>query len=250
MNDSSSGGSSTGRNHSLLSDTNDNLSSSSQSKHRFDSQFDSRDSSALDLPASSYDNSASSSSSSSSFLPLSATWQRRLFPATTAARILWLLIVGGVLFCLLLIGYEIGKSVARSSSNTPTPPSPHSIVLLVSIDGFRASYLNDYAPLIPTLKAMQYAGSYAKRMQSCFPSSTFPNHWSIVTGLYTEEHGITSNNMYDPTLDASFNMQTLDPVWWGGEPVWNTAIKQGLRANVMYCQQPLSLHTAQQQWRM
>ena len=106
----------------------------------------------------------------------------------------------------------------------------------MSIDGFRHSYLSDYASLLPTLKAMQYAGAYSKTgMRSCFPSSTFPNHWSIVTGLYTEEHGITSNNIYDPSLDPpTFTMQTLEPAWWGGEPVWNTAIKQQLRANVMY----------------
>ena len=116
----------------------------------------------------------------------------------------------------------------------------------MSIDGFRASYLDDYATLIPTLKAMQYAGSYAKRMQSCFPTTTFPNHWSIVTGLYTEEHGITSNNIYDPTLNATFNMQTVDPVWWGGGPVWNTAMKQNLKANIMYCQRlPQRTHLLQ-----
>ena len=224
----------------------------------------SNDFAALDMS----DTYGSSSSSSNSFLPLSPSLQQKLFPPTTLARMLWLLAFVLLLILLLVGGYEIGKRLATpspetqpspafsssssssstggsgsadySSSSTIPPPPPssssRSTVILVSIDGFRASYLNDYAPLIPTLKAMQYAGSYAKRMQSCFPSSTFPNHWSIVTGLYTEEDGITSNNMYDPTLNATFNMQTLDPVWWGGEPVWNTAIKQGLRANVMYCQ--------------
>ena len=221
-----------GRNHSLLSETSDVI-PSRNSKHRFDSQFDSRaDSSALDLP----DTYRTPSSTSASFLPLSPSLQQRLFPATTLARVLWLLAFLGLLFIVLLGGYEIGKRLTPTSSPVPLPPSSRSRVILVSIDGFRASYLNDYATLIPTLKAMQYAGSYAKRMQSCFPSSTFPNHWSIVTGLYTEEHGIVSNSIYDPTLNATFNMQTLDPRWWGGEPVWNTAMKQNLRANVMFCQ--------------
>ena len=222
----------TGRGHSLLSDTTDVI-PSRNNKSRFDAQFDSRnDSSALDVP----DTYSSPSSSSTSFLPLSPSLQQRLFPPTTLARLLWLMSFLLLLFLVLLGGYEIGKRLVPSAKPTPLPASPRSRVILVSIDGFRASYLTDYPTLIPTLKAMQYAGSYAKRMQSCMPSLTFPNHWSIVTGLYTEEHGITSNNIYDPTLDTTFNMQTLDPVWWGGEPVWNTAVKQGLRANVMYCQ--------------
>ena len=223
--------------HSLLSDTTDVI-PSRNSQHRFDSQFDSRtDSAALDVHNDTY-NQPSYSTSSTSFLPLSPSWQQRLFPPTTLARVLWLLAALLILFLVLLGGYEIGKRLTPATPSTPLPPSPRSRVILVSIDGFRASYLTDYPTLVPTLKAMQYAGSHATRMQSCMPSSTFPNHWSIVTGLYTEEHGITSNSMYDPVLDASFNMQTLDPVWWGGEPVWNTAIKQNLRANVMYCQRP------------
>ena len=220
------------RNHSLLSDTSDVV-PKHNNKHRFDDHFDSRDSSAVDLPDA-YN--APSSSVGSSFLPLSPSLQQRLFPPTAVARTLWLLAFFGVLFIMLLSGYEIGKRLTHTAPPAPVTPSRRSIVVLVSIDGFRASYLNDYPTLVPTLKAMQYAGSYARRMQSCFPSLTFPNHWSVVTGLYTEEHGITSNNIYDPVMDATFNMQTLDPAWWGGEPIWNTAIKQNLRANVMYCQ--------------
>ncbi len=65
-----------------------------------------------------------------------------------------------------------------------------------------------------------------------FPSKTFPNHYTIVTGLYPEHHGIIANNMYDPELNERFDLSNEaavhDSRWWGGEPIWVTAEKQGL----------------------
>ncbi|NUM66418.1 alkaline phosphatase family protein, partial [candidate division KSB1 bacterium] len=64
-----------------------------------------------------------------------------------------------------------------------------------------------------------------------FPSKTFPNHYTIVTGLYPEHHGIVSNTMYDPELNARFRIgdraAVEDSRWWGGEPLWVTAQQQG-----------------------
>ena len=185
----------------------------------------------VDLRASS---TSSSSHSLPAFSPLSPSLQARLFPPTRLARALWLLAFLLILLATLLLGYEIGKRLVSSSSTSSPASSPHSRVLLISIDGFRASYLDDYNSSLPTLRAMRWNGVWAKRMLSCYPTVTFPNHWSIVTGLYTAQHGIVSNSMYDPVLNSSFNMQTLDARWWQGEPVWNTAMKQGRRANVLY----------------
>jgi predicted AlkP superfamily pyrophosphatase or phosphodiesterase len=65
-----------------------------------------------------------------------------------------------------------------------------------------------------------------------FPTKTFPNHYSIVTGLSAEHHGIVSNNMYDPEFDATFSLgdrdAVRDPRWWEGEPIWVTAELQGV----------------------
>ena len=64
-----------------------------------------------------------------------------------------------------------------------------------------------------------------------FPSKTFPNHYTIVTGLTLAHHGIISNNMRDPDIPGEFSLSNRDvqrdPRWWGGEPIWNTAEQQG-----------------------
>jgi predicted AlkP superfamily pyrophosphatase or phosphodiesterase len=104
-------------------------------------------------------------------------------------------------------------------------------LILVSIDGFRPDYL-DRIPT-PNLHAIMERGVHAKYMIPSFPTKTFPNHYTIVTGLYPAHHGIIANYMYDPDLKMKFNKNSLqamqDARWWGGEPIWVTAEKQGLR---------------------
>jgi len=60
-------------------------------------------------------------------------------------------------------------------------------------------------------------------MQPSFPTLTFPNHYTIVTGLYPSNHGIVANTFYDPDLGDDFNYaipaKSWNPKWWGGEPV-------------------------------
>ncbi len=104
-------------------------------------------------------------------------------------------------------------------------------VILVSIDGFRPDYLDRVDT--PNLHALIERGVHAKYMEPSFPTKTFPNHYTIVTGLYPAHHGIIGNSMYDPDLNAKFSKNNpkdqQDPRWWGGEPIWVTAEKQGLR---------------------
>ena len=104
-------------------------------------------------------------------------------------------------------------------------------VILISLDGFRYDYLDKYGP--PTLNALAKKGVRAKWMIPSFPTKTFPNHYTIVTGLYPQNHGIVENNVYD--FGEVFTMakrdQAKDPRWWWGEPVWVTAEKQGQRAS-------------------
>ena len=113
-----------------------------------------------------------------------------------------------------------------------------STLILVSLDGFRWDYLEKYQSETPCLRQLAAAGVRAEHLISCFPSSTFPNHYSIVTGLRPEHHGIIYNSFYDPALDAVFNYHThecvIDGRWWGGEPVWVTAGKQGVRSACMF----------------
>ncbi len=105
-------------------------------------------------------------------------------------------------------------------------------VILISLDGFRYDYLQKDRP--PHLNALARSGVRARWMVPSFPSKTFPNHYTIATGLYPEHHGIVENNIYDPQFDAVFTLSDRQEVeksrWWLGEPIWVTAEKQGQRA--------------------
>ncbi|KAI8381444.1 alkaline-phosphatase-like protein [Radiomyces spectabilis] len=74
-------------------------------------------------------------------------------------------------------------------------------------------------------------------MNPSFPSITFPNHWTLVTGLYPEAHGIVANEFYDPELKEQFIHKkpaiSQQPKWWGGEPIWTTAASQGKKSAVI-----------------
>ena len=109
-------------------------------------------------------------------------------------------------------------------------------VVLVSIDGFRADYLDIHKPKF--LKKLAKKGLRAKWLIPSFPTKTFPNHYTIATGLLPENHGIIANNMYDPDSDETFALrkreEVQNPRWWGGEPIWVTAEKQGQKAGAFF----------------
>jgi predicted AlkP superfamily pyrophosphatase or phosphodiesterase len=120
-----------------------------------------------------------------------------------------------------------------------TPPrvaAPDPIVILVSIDGFRADYFDRFKP--PALTRLAERGVRSKGLIPQFPSKTFPNHYTLVTGLRLANHGIVSNNMVAPDIPGRFSMAnrevTTDPRWWGGEPIWNTVERQGKVAAAMF----------------
>ncbi|KAM4549950.1 venom phosphodiesterase CdcPDE [Fundulus diaphanus] len=110
-------------------------------------------------------------------------------------------------------------------------------LLLVSLDGLRAEYLQTWSDLVPVLDKLRNCGTSAPYMQAAFPSKTFPNHYTIVTGLYPESNGLIDNNMYDPVFDASFslsNSEKNNPAWYLGQPVWHTAMHQGLKSGTYF----------------
>jgi predicted AlkP superfamily pyrophosphatase or phosphodiesterase len=115
------------------------------------------------------------------------------------------------------------------------PPEP-AIVILVSIDGFRWDYLDRYDA--PNLERLAANGVRAEGLISQFPTKTFPNHYTIVTGLKLVNHGIISNNMRAADIPGEFAMSNrdvlADPRWWAGEPIWNTAEQQGRVAAAMF----------------
>lgn len=109
-------------------------------------------------------------------------------------------------------------------------------VVLVSLDGFRSDYLETYQP--PNLLALTKRGVRAKWLIPSYPTKTFPNHYTVATGLYPQNHGIVANNMYDPEFDAVFGLgrreEVRNPRWWGGEPIWTTATLQGQKAGAFF----------------
>lgn len=127
------------------------------------------------------------------------------------------------LFTLLVALFA--STATRAEVNAPADR----IVILISIDGCRWDYLSTFNP--PTLSQLAAEGVRAEKMLSCFPSSTFPNHYTIATGLRPEHHGIVANGFYDPTFKTAFTKSqgSQENRWWGGEPIWVTARKQGRR---------------------
>lgn len=117
----------------------------------------------------------------------------------------------------------------------PAQAAPHTVVL-ISIDGMRADYIDRYPA--PNMNAIAKRGVRAEAMIPSFPTKTFPNHYTIVTGLYPEHHGIIANTMYDPAFKATFKLSNREELtnarWWGGEPIWVTAEKQGVHAATMF----------------
>lgn len=103
-------------------------------------------------------------------------------------------------------------------------------VLLISIDGFINEYVDRNAT--PNFDRFLADAVQAEYLIPVFPPNTFPSHWSIVTGLYVENHGIIANSFYDYELEARFSYGPQgtpnDERWWGGEPIWATAEKKGV----------------------
>ena len=109
------------------------------------------------------------------------------------------------------------------------PRAQASSVLLISLDGFRADYLD--RGLTPRLSRIVREGVRAEWMTPTYPSLTFPNHYTVVTGLHPDHHGIVHNTMRDAKLGA-FSLGNREAVgngaWWGGEPIWVRAERAGL----------------------
>ena len=112
-------------------------------------------------------------------------------------------------------------------------------VILIGIDGFRADYLD--RGVTPTLSGLAAEGVRADGgMKPSFPSVTFPNFYTLATGLHPDNHGLVYNTMRDPglpgrTFTLRNRVEVMDRVWYDdGEPIWVTAEKAGLRTATMF----------------
>jgi alkaline phosphatase D len=134
------------------------------------------------------------------------------------------------LITLLLLTVSQSAAFARDSAETP-------YVILISLDGFRYDYAKRYdAKNILALAAD--GASSPEGMLPSYPSKTFPNHYSIVTGLYPGHHGIVANSFYDEKKDRVYRISdpqaVADGSWYGGTPLWVLAEQQGIRTACMF----------------
>ncbi|XP_078398216.1 venom phosphodiesterase 2-like [Cetorhinus maximus] len=110
-------------------------------------------------------------------------------------------------------------------------------VILFSLDGFRFDYLQKWKSSVPVINKLNTCGVHTPYMIPVYPTKTFPNHYTIVTGLYPESHGVVGNRMYDVDMDASFslrNKEKFNSLWYKGQPVWLTAMYQGLKTGTFF----------------
>ncbi len=126
--------------------------------------------------------------------------------------------------------------VALAGLATPALARP---VILIGIDGFRADYLD--RGLTPTLSRLASEGAMAEDgMRPSFPSVTYPNFYTLVTGRHPDHHGLVYNRMRDPELPGrTFTLgdrhEVMDRVWWDdAEPIWVSAERQGLNTAVLF----------------
>ncbi|XP_060051667.1 ectonucleotide pyrophosphatase/phosphodiesterase family member 2 isoform X3 [Erinaceus europaeus] len=110
-------------------------------------------------------------------------------------------------------------------------------LIIFSVDGFRASYMKKGSKVMPNIEKLRSCGTHSPYMRPVYPTKTFPNLYTLATGLYPESHGIIGNSMYDPVFDAIFHLRGREKFnhrWWGGQPLWITATKQGVKAGTFF----------------
>ncbi len=145
--------------------------------------------------------------------------------------------------CLALVAAVVVASCAATPvSNPPASQSPvvstsasqaarPDLVILISIDGFSPDYMGKGQT--PVLDALAAGGAFGP-MRPSFPSVTFPNHYTLVTGLHPDHHGVVGNRFTDAQLGA-FTMASKETGFWDqGEPIWVTAEKAGIRTGTMF----------------
>lgn len=142
-------------------------------------------------------------------------------------------ILQAVVACALLAGCAASQATLAPATAETARETREPVTILISIDGFRPDYLA--RGITPNISALAASGVYAD-MRASFPTKTFPNHWTLVTGKTPDNHGIVGNSMEDIARPGErFTMANKDPFWWStAEPIWTTAEKQGVRTATMF----------------
>lgn len=133
---------------------------------------------------------------------------------------------------LIVCGLLLLWSCKYNSKSERKDQSNKTYVIMLSMDGFRWDYPEKANT--PNLDYIETIGVKAQASIPCFPTKTFPNHYSMATGLHPNNHGIIFNKFYAPDLDRYYsignNEAVSDPDFYFGEPIWVTAEKQGVKS--------------------
>lgn len=128
---------------------------------------------------------------------------------------------------------EQGGNTTDKEDGGETPQPQESYVVILSMDAFRYDLASMYET--PTLDSIARVGVYSEIMP-CFPSNTFPNHYSMATGLHPDHHGIVNNTFFDETTYKTYSISDdeakANANFYKGEPIWNTVERQGLISHV------------------
>ncbi len=137
---------------------------------------------------------------------------------------------------LLILSIFLEGCSSHNITDTKTPQQSFKpTLILVSFDGVRYDYPS--LTQTPALDQIEENGIKANGLKTSFPSKTFPNHLSIVTGLFPENHGIIANRIYDDTTNKFYTLggnAVTESKWYQGEPIWVTAEKQGLKTATFF----------------
>ena len=132
--------------------------------------------------------------------------------------------------CLAMLMFVVA---CGNTACTPGDNNEDKYVVILSMDAFRHDLHTLYNT--PTLDSIANVGLFSK-VKPCFPSNTFPNHYSMATGLHPDHHGIVNNSFYDKSLGLSYSIKSdearVNPDFYKGEPIWSTVERQGLTAHV------------------
>ncbi len=136
---------------------------------------------------------------------------------------------------MVSLAQDTSQQLVPNRSNAPSQyKKPY--VILISADGYRADFTEKYEAHF--LQTVSQAGVRAEYMTPSFPSLTFPNHYSIATGMYPSHHGLVDNSFYDTQRKEFYGMgnkqKVADGSWYGGTPLWVLAEQQQMMAASFY----------------
>ncbi|KAJ5081211.1 pyrophosphatase/phosphodiesterase [Penicillium angulare] len=162
--------------------------------------------------------------------PSKFSWQRYLLIFALVVVLFLILVLGAYKASTGFRAAQIPSQTLLSNGTALFAPT----TILISLDGFRADFLD--RGLTPSLNSLVADGVSPQYMNPSFPSVTFPNHFTLVTGLYPESHGIVGNTFWDPVLEEEFYYThpsvSMLSKWWNAEPLWVTAEKNGIKSGI------------------